>query len=586
MKKFLLFILIFIPALAMADETGYCGNKVFYRYNNSSQTLYISGQGRMYDYSRRIGFDVHPDSSHVTRGSSTDAGTRPWESYKTDIKHIVAGEGVTYIGERTFDGLQNLESVVFPSSLTEIGHTSFNDCSSLLNIYCYATRVPEHARDGLETSSKDCKLYVPASSVDLYKQYFDGIFQKNGSKYFRYIAALQDGDPVPPTEGFIDLPDYVGYILTYNNKIISLAEYKAGYGINPEIQEAIGVVFAPANQDHKILAVTLWEDSPMFFTDYIPLYCNTSCDTQAYDGYQNSKNMFNTNVNGHYSPLGKCYGWGLYHIPSYAESRLLYASIDMVNATIKALNPQKGETGVHRITVEFEGNTELWEAEVMVKASPDVSDHCDIFENGIKINKYPSFAFFENEPVRNYDFVSSADCNLMSIMLSIKRNPSPPTRGSGEIEPVRVIVRGYVNGLQKNMFVSYCDPHEGTDISFTADGLGYHEKSYYWRIPNAKEISTEDGDCWYWTSTEDEVDKENRAWLCSMKTGAFQQTPKTQEHRARAIISCDASLITTGICPPKKNRPRSNVYYSLSGQRVMNPKPGIYIQGGRKVVVK
>ena len=53
-----------------------------------------------------------------------------------------------------------------------------------------------------------------------------------------------------------------------------------------------------------------------------------------------------------------------------------------------------------------------------------------------------------------------------------------------------------------------------------------------------QEISvTNDNSCWYWTSTEDQVDPQNRAWLCSMGTGGFQQTPKTERHRARAIVA-------------------------------------------------
>lgn len=51
-------------------------------------------------------------------------------------------------------------------------------------------------------------------------------------------------------------------------------------------------------------------------------------------------------------------------------------------------------------------------------------------------------------------------------------------------------------------------------------------------------ISTDskDGSCWYWTSTEDKDDMANRAWLCSMATGGFQQTPKTELHNSRVIV--------------------------------------------------
>lgn len=44
------------------------------------------------------------------------------------------------------------------------------------------------------------------------------------------------------------------------------------------------------------------------------------------------------------------------------------------------------------------------------------------------------------------------------------------------------------------------------------------------------------GDCWYWTSTEVEDNPGVQAWLCSADNGRFLPTPKTQRHKARAIV--------------------------------------------------
>lgn len=43
--------------------------------------------------------------------------------------------------------------------------------------------------------------------------------------------------------------------------------------------------------------------------------------------------------------------------------------------------------------------------------------------------------------------------------------------------------------------------------------------------------------CWYWTSTEVEGQQTAKAWLYSVGSGAMQETPKTQPHRARPIIT-------------------------------------------------
>lgn len=52
----------------------------------------------------------------------------------------------------------------------------------------------------------------------------------------------------------------------------------------------------------------------------------------------------------------------------------------------------------------------------------------------------------------------------------------------------------------------------------------------------ATPIKTEE-DCWYWTSTEVESNKNNQAWLLSGASGSYQPTVKTECHRARPIIS-------------------------------------------------
>lgn len=44
-------------------------------------------------------------------------------------------------------------------------------------------------------------------------------------------------------------------------------------------------------------------------------------------------------------------------------------------------------------------------------------------------------------------------------------------------------------------------------------------------------------DCWYWTSTEVDGQQTAKAWLYSVGSGAMQETPKTQPHRARPIIT-------------------------------------------------
>ncbi len=42
---------------------------------------------------------------------------------------------------------------------------------------------------------------------------------------------------------------------------------------------------------------------------------------------------------------------------------------------------------------------------------------------------------------------------------------------------------------------------------------------------------------WYWTSTEVEGQAAHKAWLYSLTSGAVQETPKTESHLLRPIMT-------------------------------------------------
>ena len=50
-------------------------------------------------------------------------------------------------------------------------------------------------------------------------------------------------------------------------------------------------------------------------------------------------------------------------------------------------------------------------------------------------------------------------------------------------------------------------------------------------------IADAPGECWYWTSTEVKGQETTKAWLFSLGSGALQETPKDQQHKARPIIT-------------------------------------------------
>lgn len=91
-------------------------------------------------------------------------------------------------------------------------------------------------------------------------------------------------------------------------------------------------------------------------------------------------------------------------------------------------------------------------------------------------------------------------------------------------------------------------------------------------------------------------------YVISKQNGSFRKLTQTIAefpiHKAYAVISgvpagakitfsfSDDESSTTGIMSVDAEKPADNVYYNLNGQRVTTPQRGIFIQNGRKVIVK
>lgn len=89
-------------------------------FDAETGTLTVSGEGKMYDYGHMIPYGVIYYSP----------------AYMNDkIKHVVIEEGITYIGESSFDLCKNIETISLPESLREIGDYAFaSSCDNLTSL--------------------------------------------------------------------------------------------------------------------------------------------------------------------------------------------------------------------------------------------------------------------------------------------------------------------------------------------------------------------------------------------------------------------------------------------------------------------
>lgn len=106
--------------LAMADESGSCGNNLTWTYMEATQTLTIQGTGEMNDY----GMDYNTYKETVT----------PWKKYKANIKKIVIESGVVSIGKSAFSGCNEAKELSLSNTVTTLGYESFRNCTNLTHI--------------------------------------------------------------------------------------------------------------------------------------------------------------------------------------------------------------------------------------------------------------------------------------------------------------------------------------------------------------------------------------------------------------------------------------------------------------------
>ena len=139
MKKFvklcsaIMVLLVVLTASALAAEvlhSGTCGGEgdgsnLTWTLDDEG-TLRVDGNGRMENYY---------------------SSSMPWYNYRSSIKSVVIGEGVTSIGNHAFFECNNLTSVTIPKGVTSIGDAAFQQCSKLTLV-----SIPESVTSiGLQT---------------------------------------------------------------------------------------------------------------------------------------------------------------------------------------------------------------------------------------------------------------------------------------------------------------------------------------------------------------------------------------------------------------------------------------------------
>ena len=170
-KLFALFLALIASMSAIYAQSGTCGNNLTWNLNAETGVLTISGTGRMKDYEY---------SSDV-----------PWYGYRSSIKSVIIGDGVTNIGEYAFEGCKSLTSVTIPNSVTNIGEYAFEGCKSLTSV-----TIPNSVT-GIEYSafsgcSSLASVTIPNSVTSIGKYAFQGCSSLTSISIPNSVASIRD----------------------------------------------------------------------------------------------------------------------------------------------------------------------------------------------------------------------------------------------------------------------------------------------------------------------------------------------------------------------------------------------------------
>ena len=115
-----------------ALEKKYVGLKedgLKWEYNSSSQTIVISGEGAMRDYSEEVpAWDTYAgEAKKVVIGDEVTSIGAGAFMYFTALEEAELGKGIEFIGNAAFTNCSCLRTVNFPENLKYVGHYAFNE---------------------------------------------------------------------------------------------------------------------------------------------------------------------------------------------------------------------------------------------------------------------------------------------------------------------------------------------------------------------------------------------------------------------------------------------------------------------------
>ena len=150
MKKLFTLIFSFVVGVGNLFASNTQVDGIYYDFDGTNMTASVTYRGNYYDYYS----DEY--TGKITIPASVNYNGKTYS--------------VTSIGNSAFSHCSGLTSITIPNSVTSIGDYAFFYCTGLKSVTNYATTPQIISSNVFEDVNKtNCKLYVPAASMSLYK---------------------------------------------------------------------------------------------------------------------------------------------------------------------------------------------------------------------------------------------------------------------------------------------------------------------------------------------------------------------------------------------------------------------------------
>ena len=169
-KQFLLLMMTLLPLVASADVNGTCGKNLTWYYVEATQTLTISGTGEMYNswLGGSAPWSTYPIKEVIVEDGVTSIGQTAFSGCSS-LASINIPNSVTTIYEYAFSGCNSLTSINIPNSVTAISSSAFSGCNSLTSINVETDNPKYDSRDNcngiIETETN--KLIIGCKNTNI-----------------------------------------------------------------------------------------------------------------------------------------------------------------------------------------------------------------------------------------------------------------------------------------------------------------------------------------------------------------------------------------------------------------------------------